>query len=540
MVFKKLLPVFSLCSLVLGALLFALAFAAPSGGSPAENPVAEGPLFAVLALDEPVADRETAAALNQALNLEAAGKEVLSESSQWVLLNDFDKIIRVPLDQYEERLEPFDPRNDGFAGRLRSFFVRNGKRYFFIPLDDSAFRFGGIFRPAVYRSVEKTIRGLMGEIPYTLTFPGEGSLRAGAPFKPSGGGRGGSYGLYLLCYLLAALGFWFLLRPRLLAFHLALPLAGLSLLGSPGFAMGAILCLLAGLLLEPMREICFSLRLVRSFRWREESFLAGIRRNGLPYRSRWLFGFPLAGIYVLSAVLGEARPLLAVGSFAVFMGIFFSYFMVEARGRGGHIPFIPVLIMENRLGPEFPKTLLPFACASLVSALFSFSPFDFSFDPPPALAWLNKTGQPASMPDTVLPGENRREGEAWPLPVSAAEYEAHVLFQTGFSLLPLGSGFAQPEYFHYDIGQDGLITDVSAEFYGMDEDIPPFLLEGFMTFLENQVYRKDAGKGGGSSLAGFFPALCTLLICIPVFTGPVRKGGGKRKSFLYNDKRIAA
>jgi hypothetical protein len=75
----------------------------------------------------------------------------------------------------------------------------------------------------------------------------------------------------------------------------------------------------------------------------------------------------------------------------------------------------------------------------------------------------------------------------------------------------------------------------------MDEDIPPFLLEGFMTFLENQVYTKaEVGKDGGSFFAGFLPALCSLVICIPAFTGPVRRGGGKRKLSLYNDKRIAA
>lgn len=539
MIFKNFLPVLSLCSLVLGASLFGLAFtASPGDSAPAANRVTEG-LFAVLELDELISDREMTAALNQALNLEAAGKEVLSESSQWVLLNDFDKIIRVPLDQYENRLEAFDPRNDGFAGRLRSFFVRNGKRHFFIPLDDSALRFGGIFRRALCQSLEKEVRELMGEIPYTLTFPGEGSLRTGASFK-SGPGMGGSYGLYLLCYLLAGLGFCFLFRPRLLAIHLVFPLTGLSLLGSPGFAMGAILCLLAGLLLEPVREICFSLRLAGSFRWGDGSLFAGIRRNGLvPYRSHWLLCLPLIGLYVLSAILGEAGPLLGAGTFVVFMGIFFSYFMIDAGGGGGHILFVPVTIMENR-GPEFPKTMLPFACASLISALFSFSSLDFDFDPPRALAWLDGSGRPARRSDPVLAEENRRD-MGWPPPISAAEYKAHVLFQIGFSLLPLGGEFAQPEYFHYDIGQDGLIADISAESYGMDEDIPPFSLEGFMTFLENQVYtRVEAGKDGGSSLAGFLPALCSLVICIPVFTGPVRRGGGKRKLSLYNDKRIAA
>jgi hypothetical protein len=541
MVLKKLLPIVSLCSLVLGVLLFVLArVSSPSSGpAPVEGYVPGGPLFAVLELDESVSDRETAAALNRALNLEAAGKEVLSESSQWVLLNDFDKIIQVPLDQYEDRLETYDPRNDGFAGRLRSFFIRNGKRYFFIPLDDSAPRFGGVFRQAAYRPVKNKIRESMGDIPYRLTFPGEGSLRATVPFSPPGLGRGmgRSAPLYLVSYLLAAALFCFLFRPRFLAFHLVLPLAGLSLLGSPGFAMGAILCLLAALLLEPVREICFSLRLTGSFPQAGGSFLTGVWRNGLiPYRSRWLLGIPLVGVYILSAILGRAGFLLAAGSFAVFMGVFFAYFMAKARGRGGHVPFVPVIIMENRVGSDFPKSMLPFACASLVSALFSLSSLDF--DPPGAFSRLEGS-LPARPPGAALPEEDQWEGD-WPPPISTAEYEAHVLFQTGFSLLPLGGGFAQPEYFHYDIGQDGLIIDVSAESYGVEENIPPFLLEGFMIFLENQIYASVDTNRGGSSLAGFFPTLCALVICIPVFTGPVRRGNGKRKPSLYNDKRIAA
>jgi hypothetical protein len=341
--------------------------------------------------------------------------------------------------------------------------------------------------------------------------------------------------LYFACYLLAAAALCFLF-PRLLAFHLVLPLAGLSLLGSPGFAMGAILCLLAGLLLEPVREACFSLRLAGSFRRRDRRLLDVIRRNCLvPYRSSWLLGLPLTGIYILSAVLGGA-PLLGAASFAVFTGIFFAYFMTEVRGRGGHIPFVPVVIMENRVGPEFPKTMLPFACASLLSALFSLSSLDLGFELPPAPAWYDKAGRPVQPPDTALLAEGREKGD-WPAPIDTAEYLAHARFQTGFSLLPLGSEFAQPEYFHYDIGQDGLITNVSAGYYGMDDEIPPFLLEGFMTFLKKQVYT-EAGAARGSSLAGFLPAICALLICIPAFT-PGR-GRGKRKPPLYNDKRIAA
>jgi hypothetical protein len=523
---KNFLPVLSLCSLVLGLLLFALAFVfvpPQTEAGPVESWVSSGPLFAVLELDVSIPDRETALALKQALG-QSIGGAVLSESSQWALLDDFGEILLVPLDQYGERVEPFDPRNDGYAERLRSFFVLDGKRYFFIPLGDSP-RFGAAFQRSAYRHLELTIREFMGETPYALIFPGEGSLRT----INRGAGRGtqnGSYRLHIVFYLLASAAACFLFRPRLLACLLVLPLAGLSLSGSSGFALGAILCLLAGLLLEPARELCFSIRCGGSFRRRGEGRFASMRRNSLiPYRFRWLLAFPLAGLYVLSAILGNLAPPLALGTFVVFWGIFFAYFLIEAGGKGGHVPFVPVMIMGGRMDPLFPKVMLPFASASLVSLLISL--FALSFGAPEA--------------GTVPLERGPEGGGAWPPPISAAEYEAHVRFQTGFSFSPLGSGFAQSGYFHYDMDQDGLIADVSAEAYGVDGDIPPFSLEGLMIFLENQVYMQaDISGGGVFSLIGCLPALFSLLICLPMFTGPVRRGGGRRKPLLYNDKRIAA
>ena len=83
-------PVLFLCSLTLGGVLFFFSLRclpASCGGR------LEG--YAALALGENVPDREAAAALEAAL-----GRPVVSESSQWVFLNNFEGLERVPLGDY--------------------------------------------------------------------------------------------------------------------------------------------------------------------------------------------------------------------------------------------------------------------------------------------------------------------------------------------------------------------------------------------------------------------------------------------------------
>ena len=95
---------------------------------------AEG--YAVLRVDAALPDREISERLAASIN-NYISIDFVSESTQWVFLNDFDTILSIPLDEYQERLaasalQP-DPRDDGYAARLHSFFVRNGQRLFFIP-----------------------------------------------------------------------------------------------------------------------------------------------------------------------------------------------------------------------------------------------------------------------------------------------------------------------------------------------------------------------------------------------------------------------
>jgi hypothetical protein len=61
---------------------------------------------------------------------------VISESTQFFLLNAWSGIEQVPLDQLEDRLIDADPRRDPYAQRLRSFFLNDKTRRFFVPLSN--------------------------------------------------------------------------------------------------------------------------------------------------------------------------------------------------------------------------------------------------------------------------------------------------------------------------------------------------------------------------------------------------------------------
>jgi hypothetical protein len=92
--------------------------------------------YAVLRVDAALPDCEIgerlAASIDNYISI-----DFVSESSQWVFLNDFDTILYISLDEYQERLAASvlrpDPRDDGYAARIHSFFVRKGQRLFFIP-----------------------------------------------------------------------------------------------------------------------------------------------------------------------------------------------------------------------------------------------------------------------------------------------------------------------------------------------------------------------------------------------------------------------
>ncbi|MCL2473083.1 MAG: hypothetical protein FWF26_05325, partial [Treponema sp.] len=107
---------------------FLLPDASIFNGNKSQGSNSEG--FAVLSLDESQNDREI-----QELLYSKGIKDFFSESTQVVPVDDFGSLKMVPLDSFRNEIEKFDPRDDGYAQKLSSFFVRDGKRFFFLPLD---------------------------------------------------------------------------------------------------------------------------------------------------------------------------------------------------------------------------------------------------------------------------------------------------------------------------------------------------------------------------------------------------------------------
>jgi len=128
-------------------------------------PARQGGRYAALVCADTVPDRQIRE------RLEARGfSGIVSESGQWVLVDGFSGVERVPLDEYEARILPFDPRNDGYADKLRSLFVRGDRRFIYIPLG-AAGAGAAAFNPA---AIEKKLAAALDDIPYSFYYTAAG------------------------------------------------------------------------------------------------------------------------------------------------------------------------------------------------------------------------------------------------------------------------------------------------------------------------------------------------------------------------------
>jgi hypothetical protein len=481
MSFKYSLFILAALSLLAGLLLwFLAAFLMPPGRGGAYAAA-----YAVLELDAALPDRRVRELLDD--------EKAFSESFLWVFLDDFSGLRRIPLDQYPGRVSPFDPRNDGYAERLRAFFVRGDKRLVYIPLDRG---------PGAAGRLEKKLAAALAGIPFRLEYSG-----GGKPLAP--------YAALLCAAGLVVL--WFTRRP---VFAPCLPvLAGLSFAGAPGLALGAFLMGLGGLLLEPGEEYF----VYRRYKKTRPPFGPGESRPPGellgPFRNRLFLTPVFIGGPVLCSVLGGVHPLLALAAGTGFGGIYvFSHWVFSRRGEAqDHVRFSPVLILKApALKADFPRFMAPYALAALVAV-----PLGLLF-PGPAQSPILKE---------------------LPAPVREAEYRAHAAFQASFSLRPLGRKTGEPAYFHYILGDDGLIAGKTAalptDAGGLSPDeIPPFPLKNLMEALDGR--EKTAGGKSGPLWGELAPVFIALILSAPVFIKPRRGDKKKRKRLLYREKGIAA
>lgn len=443
-----------------------------------------GGAYGILVLDETWPDREIRALLDNS--------EVLSESSQWVFLDDFSGLAAVPLDEYSRRTLPFDPRNDGYAERVSSFFVREGKRFFYIPLGRG---------PGAAGRLEKALRRSLGDIPFQVEYTGSG--------KPAA-----LYGALILIAGAGALWFSrrFLLAPGIL------PLAGLSFAGPPGCALAAVFMGLAGLFLAPGEEYFIYRRYKKNnpaFGAYEQRSLAEILG---PFKGQLLWMPVFAAALAGGSLLGGVAPLLILGTGAAFMGIFLFSCWVFSRRGDDHVRFCPAPILKvPAMNLDFAPLMLPYALAALISL-----PLSLGFYGPG-------------------PGENSFFQKNLPPLLGEEEYRSHAAFQMSFSKRPLGREDAGG-YAAYVLGEDGLIAgggEISPEQGGGREQIPPFPLEDLMGALgggEKSAFGTAEGPAAGELFLLFIP----LLLSLPALVRLRRGDKTGKKQVIYKEKGIAA
>ncbi|MDR1411233.1 MAG: hypothetical protein LBI91_03395 [Spirochaetaceae bacterium] len=455
--------------------------------------------FAMLSVGESCSDREIGEALSR-----AGITGFISESGSWVFLDDFGELKRVALDHYAEAVEPFDPRNDGYAEALRSFFVKDGKRRFFIDL-----------KPMTFAQLkDRAGAALGGDTAFTLdafTTPRRG------PLFP-----------LLILFLAAGGGVLFLALKNPGAFPLDFvrmaaalvpALLSLALSGPGGFACIAALLGCFECLVPPLREnlSCFRLS-ARSFKF------------GRIFRINWFLALVFFLVYIAAAAATPVHPLPAVlagaASFAAL--VLFLWFESNPAAQAGGFArrrFLPVPIRQPSFGPDFlPRITIPFALASCLS-LF--------------LPLLGLSGEGPDTSSAVF-------AEAEDIP-AREEYEAHVAFQSSFSLRPLDprheAGVTQDAaYYGYYLGDDGLIggslraEDRAAPEYPAP---PPFPLEELCSFLKSGGNHNTRGNGAGELIA----AAVVLLLALPSCFRPGRerrKTGGFLIINAKGDKQAAA
>ena len=440
---------------------------------------AKGDSYAALVCGADVPDREIRE------RLEAQGfTGIVSESGQWVLLDSFGSIERISLDQYHVRIFPFDPRNDGYAEKLRSLFVREERRFIYIPLDSLA--------EVPLAKIEKRLATALEGIPHSF------HAAAGRPT-----------GLFLVLFCLAA-GIFLVIRPVRLSVrpHAAcliplLPaLVPFALGGAAGFAMASLLSGCTALLAGPCLER-FTLP----------------RQRGEPPLVCWLLPPLLVICCCFLGFLSGLPPVFTLPLLAFFCGLLIfslrrAYISAAANNSGvwgmfqrrvpGRRRFSPVPILSRRSPPfAFAWAMLPFAAAALVLACVGIAG---SVTRPTAFSLLPPAGA-----------------------VTEADYYAHYRFQTSFSFRSLYetvSLYERPGHDGvavYEIAPDGLLLQhdpVEAEF--SPESIPSFPLGDLLLFLDTPQ------QGGADTL---LPVLLPLCFIIPALVYG-RNAGRREKEYL--------
>jgi hypothetical protein len=397
-----------------------------------------------------------------------AGFEYISESTQRVLLNDFDEIKQIPLDQYDLLVEDFDPRNDAYAAKLRAFFTAGGRRRFFLKTAGrpgaTAKKLGDILPSGEYRVDWNPL--LPGEMPRLF------------------------HTISAACFAAAALGFMLLQRRSFFAALAVLPALGFFALAGPeGIAMGGLLAAVFSLLRGALGEYFYRAgKKGRELKFIYNAYPLELAASGV-----------LLALYGGFCIVGCLSP-AAVPGFIAFIPALLLPPWLQAR-RARHM-FFPLPVKRPAFASLFPP-VLPVFTAAFFAAIIAGS-FETPENSPGAGSW------------GTLPGRQ--------------EWESHAAYQRNFSLnaLPVkislegySPGRSKPYGSYTSEGGliDGFIRQSRTDHYEYN---------GGLAELENLAPGKPQGNYGDRALM----AVMLLLSLPFVFRLPRRCAARRQSAFV--------
>ncbi|MCL2804515.1 MAG: hypothetical protein FWD26_01065 [Treponema sp.] len=423
--------------------------------------------YAVLTTDVSVEDKTLAGLLN------IAGEPV-SESSQWVMLDNFDSLEKVPLNEYFARVNYFDPRNDGYAEKLQEIFIRDGKRFIYVPLNAGSWSSAWL---------DNQFASLLADIPFSAEYYG-----IQRPLF-----------LFFLMYAISCVCLLVICYVKKnshgapVIITLVPVLSSLAFFGAAGIVCAALFFALFIMLKEPLSEIVQQYLVVLK---NKKQFLSVIKKEILvPYKYYFLLlpAFFLA--FFIIAVFSQLKPIFLSVVFIASLFVFIFSLVMLNLGSASRRRFVPVLIVKRRL-PDFAFSfyMLPFAVCAFITLFLS--PYQTgAFDTKAKF-------------DTYI-YEN--------------DYHRHLAYQSSFStsrgwnlMKPPVPSESFPVFF---LDLDGLPSmKTQAQGTINYSDFPPFPLKHLMDFFHsvNTGQKTDSGPYRSGISEKLLPVLLLFFI-IPVF-----------------------
>ena len=471
--------------------------------------------YITLSTDEHVADKLVAEKLG------AAGiKEVLSESSQWFFLNDFSEIRRVPLDEFSDLLLETDPRNDGYAGRLRSVFVRDGRRFFYIPRAS--------LRSSNQAVIEQRVSAALKGTPYSLALSGTyavNTVNTTLFFVPAAL-LSLLFSVFVSGSLSGHTGRKRFIPEFTLMTAALLPACSLfARLGPAGLALAAVTLTFFITIREPLKFSFMRARLDGGF---SVSRLARVKQVSSKERKALLFMFILFITVCITGRVSISGALSAV--FFCCLSAAACFFALTMPRGLHHLRFVPVDIRPRREKARLAVlAALPFTLASVAAIGIPF----VTRPSPQTLTRLFAPAQSRGIPA-----------------VAADDYERHAAFQKNFSLRKLGgAGNEDAAYTGFETGGDGLLypasgsTPAGTGMSGGVSVIPPFPLESLIAFLNVEDGGEVVTEGmdvGDTDAGGLIAVALALLLYVPHFLTAQSGNGKKERNTLYISQSVTA